>query len=346
MGLAEDLAAAFRLAGLAEWFQRRSQSSPERLALSFGKVTWTYAALWDRVERVSAVLAAGGVRAGDRVAYLGLNHPTFLVALFACARVGASFVPLNFRLTAHELQFIIQDADAHTLIADAQHSAKIDTIRASLACRRYLQLEATVDGWENLAALTTEPHVIPPLHPTAANDTAVIMYTSGTTGNPKGAMLTHLNLWANIFNWLVAVEFNSTDIALNSAPLFHVGGLCIVVLPVLMAGGHVILHESFDPEQFLNSIGTRRVTVTFVVPAMMIAMSRHAEFDHMDLSCLRLMIAGGSIRSRTLTATLPVAWHSREPGLGYDRDHHGGHLSGPRICRAQVGIVRQGGNVE
>src|ERR1700738_4189130 len=110
MGLADDLAAAFRVVGLAEWLQRRSALSPERTALSFGEVSWTYAALWERVERLSAVLANGGVRHGERGASLRFNHPMFLVALFACARVGASFVPLNFRLTAHELLFIIQDA--------------------------------------------------------------------------------------------------------------------------------------------------------------------------------------------------------------------------------------------
>src|SRR6202011_309751 len=112
-------------------------------------------------------------------------HPMFLVALFACARVGASFVPLNFRLTAHELLFIIQDADAHTLIADEQHFEKVDAIRANLACRRYLRLGGGSGDWESLPSLTERPHAVPPIHRTAVNDTAVIMYTSGTTGNPK-----------------------------------------------------------------------------------------------------------------------------------------------------------------
>jgi fatty-acyl-CoA synthase len=279
---------------LAEWFRRRAARGPTRPAVTFGADTWTYGAMQEHAERLSAILAAGGVQAGDRVAYLGFNHPLFLAVLFATARIGAIFVPLNFRLTGHELAYIINDAGAHTLLCDAEHLPVIEAVRPALCCRRYLRLSGAGDDWESLESLLQSSCAAAPPVACDADDTATILYTSGTTGRPKGAMLTHRNLWANNLNWMLTVNYNGDDTALTSAPLFHSGGLCVITLPTLMAGGHVILQEHFDAGEFLAAVTRHRVTSIFAVPAMMLFASQHASFVAADLSSLRIIVAGGA----------------------------------------------------
>ena len=277
----------------AEWFRRRARRAPGRIALSFEGRDWSYGELQDRVERLAAVLASGGVGPGERVAWLGFNDPLLLVALFAAARLGAIFVPLNFRLTRQELETIIGDAGVHTLIVDDAHRATIEAARATLPCRCYLQPGAVPDaGWD--AAEPASPPPIPAAAAARPDQAAAIMYTSGTTGRPKGVVLTHANLWANNLNWMLAVDYAANDVVLNCAPLFHVVGLCVTVLPTLLAGGQVVLQRAFDPAQYLAAIAWHRVTISFAVPAMLLAASQHETFERSDLSSLRLMICGGA----------------------------------------------------
>ena len=132
--------------GLGNWLYQRTSRTPHREALTFEGTTWTYAALQDRIDRLASGLRANGVCHGDRVGFLGFNQPAFLETLFAAARLGAIFVPLNFRLSGAELAYIIGDAGVHTLIADAPHRPVIDTIRGELPCRRFISADQTVDG--------------------------------------------------------------------------------------------------------------------------------------------------------------------------------------------------------
>ena len=280
--------------GLAEWFRRRASRAPERPALTFEGETWSYGQMQARIETMAAVLAQGGLARGDRVAYLGFNHSLILATLFACARLGAIFVPLNFRLSAPELAAIITDAGAHTLIADAHHAPLMASVRAQLPCQRYLGADVSADGWEALDALTATAGAAPAPVNGAPDDVTMLIYTSGTTGKPKGVMLSNRNLWTNNLNWILANDFNSRDVTLNCAPLFHVGGLCVVLLPTLMAGGHLVLQRSFDPLEYLLALERHHVTVTFGVPAMMLFASQQERFASVDLSAMRLIVAGGA----------------------------------------------------
>ncbi|WP_371319741.1 long-chain fatty acid--CoA ligase [Variovorax sp. dw_308] len=282
--------------GLAEWLRRRAARAPHKPALTCDGLTWKYGELIDRIERLSSVLSAGGVQAGMRVGYLGFNDPMLLVALFAAARVGAIFVPLNFRLTGHELAFIIEDAGIHTLMVGESHLAVIDEVRGGLHCARYLHRAGGCEGWEStdalMAAAVGKP--LPDAVPARADDTALIMYTSGTTGHPKGAMLTHGNFWANNLNEIFLWDLGSSDVKLNFAPMFHVGGLLCGTLTTLMAGGHLVLQRAFEPQAVFDAIAQYRVSVTFGVPAMLLFMSQHPSFEAADLSSLRSIAVGGA----------------------------------------------------
>jgi fatty-acyl-CoA synthase len=164
--------------GLANWFLQRALRTPERAALAFEGQTWSYAHMQQRIEQLAGRLHGLGVRRGDRVAFIGLNQPMFLFALFASARLGAIFVPLNFRLTGPEVAANVRDADASVLIADAAHRSLVDGVRADLASVRYLLSEDETDGWQPIDGgrpmAADQVSVLP-------DEVAVIMYTSGTT---------------------------------------------------------------------------------------------------------------------------------------------------------------------
>ena len=284
---------------LGSWIGRRAAATPRLPAITFDGHTTSYGELLDRIDRLAAELAAGGVGRGDRVGYLGLNDPMFLITLFAAARIGAVFVPLNYRLTAAELGYILADAGVHTLLADTRHAAVAGPVLTEAGVRRALALSA-VPGWEPLAdLLANRGRLAAPVHP-RSDEVAVIMYTSGTTGRPKGAMLTHGNLFWNNVNALLSLDFSQDDVSLVAAPLFHIGGLNVTTLVTLQKGGQIVLMPAFDPGQALKLIAEYRVTTMFGVPAMFLFMSQVPEFAAADLSSVRCLICGGAPVPETL----------------------------------------------
>lgn len=284
---------------LGSWIARRAAATPRLPAITFDGQTTTYGELAERIDRLAAELAAGGVRPGGRVGYVGLNDPTFLVTLFATARIGGVFVPLNFRLAAPEMSYILADAGVHTLLADVERAAVADGIRDEAGLRRTIAV-TSAPGWESLPELLAARRPLSePVHP-EPDRTAVIMYTSGTTGRPKGAMLTHGNLFWNNVNALLAFDTSQQDVSLVCAPLFHIGGLNVTTLLTLQKGGQIVLMPTFDPAQALKLIAERRVTTMFGVPAMFLFMSQIPEFAGADLSSLRLLVCGGAPVPETL----------------------------------------------
>ena len=275
---------------LGHWFASRAAITPNRRALTFEGTTWSYGEMQERIDCTARNLQEGGVCHGDRVAFLGLNQPSFFLSLFATARLGAIFVPLNFRLTGSELAFIIADAGVHTLVADAQHREVADSIRGDVPVRRYVSDQAG-DGWDALDAGTRPLAAVEPVD---ADEVAIIMYTSGTTGLPKGAMLTHANLWWNNTNAMHQFDVLEDDVTLVVAPLFHIGGLNVTTLLTLQKGGEVVLHRMFDPSACIEDIVRYGVTTMFGVPAMFLFMSQVPGFDEADLTTVRTLVCGGA----------------------------------------------------
>lgn len=278
--------------GIGRWFARRAEFSPDHTALVFGDRSWTYAAFQRHIDALAAALAEGGVRRGDRVGHLGLNHPDYLLTLYAAARLGAIFVPLNHRLTGPELRFLIRDAGIHTLLHAAAFDGVLAGIRDDLPCRRYLRAPGDEHGelvTEAAGATGAEPE-----HHVGAEDVALIMYTSGTSGRPKGAMITHANLLASIHGLGLAFETRADDRTLVVAPLFHIGGLNVTTLSALLAGATAVLEHSFDAGRVLRLIGEREITTMFAVPTMLVEMARHPSFAAARLGSLRLVVSGGA----------------------------------------------------
>jgi len=279
--------------GIGYWLTRRAQLTGDRVALVFEEQSWNYAALNREINLLAHGLRALGVCSGDRVAYLDLNHPRFLLTLFASAKLGAIFVPLNFRLTGPELGFIIGDAGVHTLVHDDAFARLIDEIRDDLPCRELVSPTPRhgVRGFDELLRDQRGEDLDTQIAP---DDVAVIMYTSGTTGRPKGAMLSHGNILWNNINASLCYDTLHNDRTLVVAPLFHIGGLNVTTLNTFMHGGTVVLDRQFDPGRVLELIPRHHITTMFGVPAMFLFMSQHPAFEQADLSTIRTFICGGA----------------------------------------------------
>jgi len=273
---------------------RRAQLNPERTALIFEDTSQTFGEFADRVRRQATVLRELGVCAGDRVGYLGFNHPALLEALFAAQALGAIFVPLNFRLTAEELTFIINDAGIHTLVADDKLQPVVEKARPGLCCRHFFSSEGDNPGWRHLATEREGAKPLPAAVSVDTHDTAIIMYTSGTTGLPKGAMLTHGNIMWNNINASLAFGGSRDDVVMTVAPLFHIGGLNVMTLQSFHAGSTLVLLRNFDPQQVLEDIQRYGVTHMFGAPAMYLFMSQQPQFADTDLSSIKTLICGAA----------------------------------------------------
>jgi len=279
---------------MAFWLARRAMLEPDAPALTFGDETWTYGQFRERIARLVAVLKANGVGAGDRVGTLAANHPDILVTMFAASAIGAVLVPLNIRLASSEIAYIARDADLSAVVADAGGAALVADIRGGIGSGAWIIIDAQLPDCVNLSAALA---AAVPDYAIVADDAdalAAIVYTSGTTGRPKGAMLTVGNLWANDLNWLLASEISRADVALIAAPLFHVGGLFVLTTTTLLAGGRIVLLPGFDASAAIEAVERYRVTTSFGVPAMMLFLSQDPRFDSADLSSLRLYVAGGA----------------------------------------------------
>ncbi|MFM9980673.1 MAG: class I adenylate-forming enzyme family protein [Burkholderiales bacterium] len=280
---------------LSRIVERWADHTPGRTAFHFHGEDISYAELWRRTERTTRQLAGAGISHGDRIAFLGYNHPDMLALLFAAARLGAILVPLNWRLTVHEHKVILADCAPVLLFFEpefAQHAA-----------------ELPVDARHAMG--TALPEADPRL--TGSDDAEVlIVYTSGTTAAPKGAVLTQSALLWNGLNSIHAHDLRQDDHVLSPLPMFHVGGLNNQTLPALLAGATVTLHKRFEPGQWLADVATRRPTLSLLVPATMQAVIGHPDWDNTDLSSLRMLNTG----SMVVPASLIRAFHARKVPVG------------------------------
>ncbi|MFJ9589001.1 acyl-CoA synthetase [Streptomyces acidicola] len=274
--------------GLGSWPARRARKTPHRTALIHGDATLTYADLYERTTRLAHALRGTGVRRGDRIAYLGPNHPSYLETLFAAGVLGAVFVPFNPRLAGPEIVHQLADSGAKALVHRPSHAGLVAGLPGDTGVRTYIEVGAEYEAL--LAGAENEPIDQPVTH----DDTCLIMYTSGTTGRPKGAMLTHGNLTWNAFNVLIDHDLVADERALVSAPLFHTAGLNMLTLPVLLKGGTCVLVETFDPAGTFDLIEQHRITFMFGVPTMFDQMARHQRWARADLSSLRILTCGGA----------------------------------------------------
>jgi fatty-acyl-CoA synthase len=293
--------------GLGTWPARRARISPGRTALLDPHRSLTYAQLADRTARYAGALRRLGVGRGDRVAYLGVNAVEVFETFFAAWLLGAIAVPLNYRLSGAEIRYMLDDADVSVLVHSADTDALVGAAAPLPDGLRVLAVHPAscpAGGLDYEAEIAAGP-ALPAEPPVALDDSALILYTSGTTGRPKGAVLTHGNLTWNTVNYLGHVDVLSTDRALGIAPLFHCVGISQVTLPTLFKGGSVELVPKVEPGLVLERVSAARITSFSAVPTMLQMMCEHPSWDTADLSSLTLVQYGGSpVQERVAQAWL------------------------------------------
>jgi acyl-CoA synthetase (AMP-forming)/AMP-acid ligase II len=266
----------------------RAAERPDAIAISYGGRGTTWADLVDRIRRLAAALRAAGVGPGDRIAVLDLNHPSAVELTLACAQIGAANAVVNFRLAPSEIVYVVADARARLLFVGPEFTAAVDGVRAELgAVERIVRIGGEDDEYEPLLA-AHDPD--PRHHPAAPDDCFLQLYTSGTTGFPKGAMLTHRSVGA-LAGYLAAdAGMAAGDVVQVAMPLFHVGGMSWALLG-LACGATIRILRTPDPAAVLDDLADG-TTHTFLVPALLAAMVRVP--GERRFPALRLVLYGAS----------------------------------------------------
>ena len=233
---------------IAEWIDHHAGATPGKTAIRFGNHDISYAALAQRVERLASALAAAGVRRESSVAWLGFNSPEMLALLFACARIGAMFMPLNWRLAAPEHKQMLEDCMPAVLFVEPDFVAQMESIRSELGNLRSVVMGQPRDGWQAWEAFCAAGTAAAPRAGTDPQTPLLICYTSGSTGKPKGVLLSQDALAWNAVNSADMHDLTAEDRILTTLPLFHVGGLNNQTTPALAAGATVVLHPRFEVE--------------------------------------------------------------------------------------------------
>jgi fatty-acyl-CoA synthase len=265
---------------------------------------FTYQEFGDRCDRFSQALAKLGLQKGDRVAYLSFNCHRLLEGYYGVPQLEAVLLPLNIRLSAEELAYILNDAAPRMLFFDPEFIPLIECLRPRApSIEHFVALRGEKPGWasplsyDELLA-STEPREID-YREIDENSVAELFYTSGTTANPKGVMLTHRNLYLHAFYSALALRTSDAEVCLYTVPLFHVNSWGTPHINTLAGGRHVIPRK-FEPRAVLELIQRERVTRLQMVPAMAIAMLNHSDFAKYDLSSVREFFLGGAPTSRAL----------------------------------------------
>lgn len=295
---------------------KRAHLTPDRTALveiAKGR-RYTYADLNRRANRMANWLRDGlGVEKGDRVSILAHNGVIYLDLLYGLAKIGAVFAPLNWRLTANELSYIVGNATPKVLICGPEFANTLAEMRRDLDIAHYVSLEgaaveSAIDGEDALAEASTAEPERPALE---ADDTHCLLYTSGTTGRPKGAMVPQRQVLWNCINTVVSWGLTENDVSPVFTPLFHSGGLFAFMTPLLYVGGRIVLHRTYDTSEVLQAVQDEACTVILGVPTIFGMLMEAPEFAAADFSSVRFWISGGA----PLDVALVERWLEAKGGV-------------------------------
>jgi fatty-acyl-CoA synthase len=275
---------------LGRWIRDRARNTPRRVAIDFRGREVTYAELDELSDSIAAALLERGLVRGDRVATLTANSPEHVAVFFACAKAGFVLVPISWRLAPAEVAYQLEDSEPAAFLVEDEHE--------DLAA-------ATGHAYEPL--LRPWPGVRPRDVAVSDDDPLLLVYTSGTTGKPKGALLTHANcFWTNL-SFDLATGVSGDDVVLQVLPQFHCGGWNVQPLLAWWKGARVVLERGFDPARCLDLIASKRVTTIMGVPANYLFMAQEPRFADADLSSLRRAVVGGAPMPLALLET----WQAR-----------------------------------
>ena len=284
---------------VGDWLGRRAQYTPDKVALIDtlnANRQITYRQWFQSANRTARYFLDLGVRQGDRVAVLAYNSVEYLDIWFALGRFGAILQNLNWRLTPYELKGLVEDAAPVALVYGPEFTETVNQLRpAAQSVSHFVALGEKADpGDESFSQRDSCSDGPLPAWNLSWSDPWVICYTGGTTGLPKGAILTHGNITANAVNTTVSWDLDSHDVAVLNSPLFHTGGLNVFTAPLVHVGGTSIVCKTFDADQVYDLFERQGVTLFFGVPTMFLMLQQHPRWESADFSKLKLVVNGGA----------------------------------------------------
>lgn len=279
----------------AEFLQITSMVVPDRTALVCGDKRVTFGEMADRVNRLANWLAEQGAGPENPVGAMSTNGVEYVETYYAAAKIGATFVPLNYRAKVEELTYMINTSDVHILFVGERYLDLVNTLRPTLTTvRTYCCYDKPVDGMADLAGVLAAASPDEPFVDVDESRPTVLIYTSGTTSQPKGVALTYLNLSVYVTNTMNPADpSEEPEVTLLSVPMFHVAGVTPIMSSV-WGGRTLVILPQFDPELWLRAVQNEHVTHSFVVPTMLKRIMEHPDFDKYDLSSLKLITYGAA----------------------------------------------------
>lgn len=311
---------------------KHSRMHPEKTAIIFEDEPVSYGRLNEGINRCAHMLQAKGVKKGDRISVLMLNCIEFLEIYFAAAKLGAILVPLNWRLLGPELEYQLNDCEARFLFFHDSFLGSIDLIRSRLKVEddKFIYLKSgspTFPGFElpgcpswacDYKKLVAEQRTEEPAvsEPVLMDDPLAIVYTSGVTGNPKGAVLSHEQTYFKNFQIATYTDTRQTDMIIAQMPLFHSGGLFIVATPTLNSGATMVMRRGFNADEFAEDIQKYRGTIVFALTTMWRLILDSGKLDEIDVSSVRCVVGGGERTPASLFEELAKRGLHMQQGFG------------------------------
>ncbi|KSU62174.1 long-chain fatty acid--CoA ligase [[Bacillus] enclensis] len=271
---------------VTDWLQKRSIISPDRVALVNGATNEmiTYRSLDARAAKWAYYMKEKGIKKGDRVVFICKNHPVCFELLFACSKIGAIFVPLNWRLSAAEIESLIGDCSPDLVFyqADFEHGFNA-VLKGHRAERIDEAAEEAYNGVELVSEIIRDK-----------DDPWVMIYTGGTTGKSKGVILSYRSINANALNTVISWNLTEEDATITYLPTFHTGGLNALSLPILMVGGKVVTSERFVPQQAIDMLNHHVCTIVLLVPTMYHDLLEEEDFEYASFPKMKVFLSGGA----------------------------------------------------
>ncbi|MDZ7360312.1 MAG: long-chain fatty acid--CoA ligase [candidate division KSB1 bacterium] len=328
---------------VTDWLDKRAKLTPERIGLhdlTNGK-DFTFAEWNAQANRAANFLRHLGVEKGDRVSVYASNCVEYLDILFACGKIGAIVHSLNWRLTVFELKGIIEKAAPKVLIYSSEWKEQVNALRPALkTVQHFIAIGETVQPHDKaFAERESYPTTLTDRPDLSMDDPWAIFYTGGTTGLPKGAIMTHGNMTWNSINTVMSWGITADDVAPLQLPLFHIGGPNIFMLPLVHVGGKTILCRSFDLEETFDLIENGGITHFVGVPTMYVMMQQHTKWEKIDFSKLKLVISGGA------PCPLPVMEKFWEKGIDFKMGYGLTEAAGNNFWLPQKDVRRKIGSV-